>query len=124
LFDESEEFGRHKGLGILPGRVKRFKGRLKIPHMGWNQVEFAKTKEGRAASLLLKGIPDKTFFYFVHSYYVVPDNAADTKAFTRYGILFTSIVVHDNIYACQFHPEKSQSAGLRMLKNFAGIKPC
>ena len=117
LFDESEEFGRHEGLKLIPGKVKAFDRAmgLKIPHMGWNQVRFSKRGQ------LFEGIEDSSFFYFVHSYYVVPDEASDIAGESDYGIQFTCAVSRDNIFAVQFHPEKSQEIGLRVLKNFAGL---
>lgn len=117
LFDESEEFGVHNGFEIIPGRVRAFDRNmgLKIPHMGWNQVAF------KRPSPLFDGIADGTHFYFVHSYYVDPTKASDTLTETNYGITFTSSVERDNIFAVQFHPEKSQEVGLRVLRNFAGL---
>jgi len=117
LFDESEEFGLHNGFGIIPGRVRAFDRTmgLKIPHMGWNQISF------KRPCPLFKGIADGTHFYFVHSYYVVPTRPSDTLSETNYGITFTSSVACDNIFAVQFHPEKSQEVGLRVLRNFAGL---
>jgi len=114
LFEESEEFGSSKGLGVIRGKVVRFPetSGLKVPHMGWNNASLA----GKSA--LLEGIDDGTYFYFVHSYYVVPEeDVAVTK--TGYGLEFVSSIEKGNIFATQFHPEKSQSAGLRILKNFA-----
>jgi len=116
LFSESEEFGYCKGLGIFPGRVVRFQlgdPNLKIPHMGWNTVSFNKQPP------VCTGIPDRSHFYFVHSYYVVPENPDIIAGTTEYGIPFTSMVWKDNVMATQFHPEKSQDLGLRMLKGFA-----
>ncbi len=116
LFSESEEFGHCKGLGIFPGRVVRFQladPTLKIPHMGWNTVSFNKQPP------VCTGIPDRSHFYFVHSYYVVPENPDIIAGTTEYGIPFTSMVWKDNVMATQFHPEKSQDLGLRMLKGFA-----
>ncbi len=130
LFDDSSEFGSHKGLGLIKGKVLRFpahmhvesatepaavKGELKVPHMGWNEIKRSKD------SLLLKDIPDGAFFYFVHSYYAAPDSVDVTLTSTSYGIDFTSSVESDNIMACQFHPEKSQRMGLKVLKNFSEI---
>jgi len=117
LFDESEEFGVHQGFGIIPGRVRAFdrKMGLKIPHMGWNQVSVKRT------SPLFDGIADGTYFYFVHSYYVDPNNVSDVLTETDYGITFTSSVSRHNVFAVQFHPEKSQEAGLRILRNFAAL---
>jgi len=117
LFSESEEFGLHKGLNILQGRVVRFrlgKG-FKVPHMGWNQINIKKDIP------LLKGIPDNSFVYFVHSYYAAPSDSSIISSLSDYGGEFTSSVYKDNIFACQFHPEKSQDIGLRILKNFGDI---
>lgn len=117
LFDESEEMGGAKGLGILAGKIKKFEARnLKVPHMGWNEVE---QKEN---PLLFKNIPDKTFFYFVHSYYLPVSSEFKTGTVTEYGIPFVSSIEHKNILACQFHPEKSQKWGLEVLKNFCELK--
>ncbi len=117
LFEESEEFGRNDGLGIIPGRVVSFERNsgLKIPHMGWNQVLFKKEVP------IFKGIEDDSYFYFVHSFYVVPTAVEDVAAETEYGIRFVCAVAHDNIFATQFHPEKSQGMGLQILKNFAEL---
>jgi len=114
LFAEGEEFGDHPGLGIIRGKVARFpKGPHKVPHMGWNQIQIQQTTP------LLDGIPQESFFYFVHSYYGRPEETHWIAATTEHGISFPSAVAHDNIFACQFHPEKSQSVGLRLLSNFA-----
>ena len=115
LFSIGEEFGVHQGLGIIPGRVIRFDGDLKVPHMGWNAVSILRG-EG-----VLKDIEDGTYFYFVHSYYVVPEENGWTAATTDYGITFPSVVIRDNIFATQFHPEKSQRDGLRIYRNFASL---
>lgn len=128
LFSESEEFGKCKGLDISRGRVVKFEfgsnsasqapasgQSLKVPHMGWNQINIKKN------SPLFMGIPDKSYFYFVHSFYVVPEDNSVIAATTDYGVEFTSAVCKDNIYAVQFHPEKSQALGLRLLKNFGDI---
>lgn len=126
LFDVSYEDGEHRGLGIVPGQVLRFdfadlpNGReLKIPHMGWNQVVWA--DQDRECPLT-QGIEPGTHFYFVHSYYVAPANPAVTHGRCSYGRDFTASIWRDNVYATQFHPEKSQTAGLAMLRNFAGLK--
>jgi len=120
LFDESEEGGLNKGLGLLKGRVKRFKpsGGLKVPHMGWNQLKF---QEDAGACPLLKGVKDDSYFYFAHSYYVASVNREIIAGMTDYGAEFASMIWKDNIYAVQFHPEKSQNTGLKMLKNFIDI---
>ena len=125
LFSESEEFGLHKGLELLPGRVVRFRDdapdpaapgrRLKIPHMGWNRLRIERPAP------ILAGLPDAPFFYFVHSYYVVPTDRDVTAATTEYGTRFTSVIWRDNLFATQFHPEKSQGVGLTLLKNFAAL---
>lgn len=119
LFTESEEFGKHLGLDIIKGRVVRFpttlldqNPELKIPHMGWNDIRIKKRTP------LLDGIEDGSFFYFVHSYYVVPEDNGVIATNTDYGIEFTSSIWKDNIFACQFHPEKSQKVGLEILRNF------
>ena len=115
LFEESEEFGSKKGLGILKGKVLRFPATgLKVPHMGWNSVEYEKE------SRLMEGIDNGSYFYFVHSYYVEPVNSV-TLGTTGYGLTFSSAVEMDNVFATQFHPEKSQKAGLKILENFANL---
>jgi glutamine amidotransferase len=115
LFTESEEFGNQKGLDLIKGRVVRFRGdpEHKVPHMGWNTIE-----KKREVSLL-QGLTDGDFFYFVHSYYVVPDEGQWNSTFTQYGIPFVSSIRKENLFATQFHPEKSQQKGLRILENFA-----
>ena len=142
LFDVSEEIGLHEGLGVMPGRVVRFKhayapaltpagfaheappaqeastsaGKgLKIPHMGWN------TAEPRRPSPLLEGLKSPAYFYFVHSYHAVASNPEDVLADTEYGTLFPSIVQRNNVFGVQFHPEKSHDNGLLVLKNFAHL---
>jgi imidazole glycerol-phosphate synthase subunit HisH len=117
LFDESEEFGPVAGLGILPGRVVRFAADpdRKVPHMGWNSVRIVR----RAPELA--GIEDGAYVYFVHSYYPVPRDTDVIATTTPYGGEFASSVVRDNVFACQFHPEKSQQVGLRLLDNFVGV---
>jgi len=144
LFSESEEFGVHKGMDLLPGRVRRFAGdmddpdtagtrqpgtrqpgtrqagtlpgaRLKVPHMGWNRVKVVRPAP------ILAGLPEEAYFYFVHSYYVEPADPTITAAVTEYGTWFTSVVWRDNLFATQFHPEKSQGIGLQLLKNFAAL---
>jgi imidazole glycerol-phosphate synthase subunit HisH len=117
LFEESEEFGKTAGLGLLRGRVSRFPadlpGNLVVPQVGWNQVRQ------RGIHPLLAEIPDHAFFYFVHSYYCEADDRAVVIGETDYGTLYPSVVAHENICGVQFHPEKSQAAGLRLLGNFA-----
>jgi len=113
LFSESDEGGLYKGLDIVKGRVVRFTNQLKVPHMGWNQLDI-KQKE----SPLFRDIPEGTYVYFVHSYYVAPDDSSVIAATTNYGIDFTSVIAKDNLFGTQFHPEKSQNLGLQILKNF------
>jgi len=113
LFEESEEFGTTRGLGFLKGRVRRFPEGLRVPQVGWNQVEW---KGGHALS---EGISDKTFFYFVHSFFCEADEAETVVGETEYGLSYASVVARGNVCGVQFHPEKSQAAGLRLLKNFA-----
>ena len=115
LFDESNELGRYRGLGLIPGQVTRFVPRpsiLKVPHMGWNQISHNGSKP------LLRGVPSGAHAYFVHSYYCQPANPESIIADTDYGRLFASIVGRDNVYGIQFHPEKSQMVGLQILRNF------
>jgi glutamine amidotransferase len=117
LFEGSEESPDVKGLGILRGNVVRFprfdKERLKVPHMGWNQIEMERPIP------ILEGIPHGSWFYFVHSYFPEPEDSRVIAVKTQYGVKFTSAVERDNIFACQFHPEKSSTLGLRILENFA-----
>jgi glutamine amidotransferase len=126
LFEESEEIGVHRGLGVLPGRVVLLPfaaanqrggairgSSLKVPHIGWNQIRIQRSHS------LLDGVTDGSFAYFVHSYYVEPSRSSVTVACTDYGLDFASIVSQDNVVGIQFHPEKSQRVGLRMLANFA-----
>jgi imidazole glycerol-phosphate synthase subunit HisH len=122
LFNQAEEFGRVDGLGILPGKVVGFKSvisdadePLKVPHMGWNTVKVL------PGNPLFDSVADESYFYFVHSYYVVPQDPAIVATTTFYGTDFTSGVQHENIHAFQFHPEKSQSLGLAILKNFSNL---
>ena len=112
LFSESEEFGRCKGLDIFRGKVVRFQIKEKVPHMGWNNVRITNRPP------ILSAVPDDSFFYFVHSYYVVPDDKAIVAATTDYGVSFTSMIWKDNVFATQFHPEKSQELGLKVLAGF------
>jgi glutamine amidotransferase len=112
LFTESGEFGTYKGLDVFKGKVVRFQVDLKVPHMGWNTLNVLRKPP------ILEGIEAGTFFYFVHSYYVVPEDDKITATTTEYGIPFTSMVWKENVFATQFHPEKSQENGLRILRNF------
>lgn len=113
LFDESEEFGVSAGLGLLRGRVRRFPATQRVPHVGWNQVEWRKSHP------LVEGVEDKSFFYFVHSYFCDAEDADVVLGETDYGLRYASVVAHGNVCGVQFHPEKSQAPGLRLLKNFA-----
>lgn len=132
LFDYSEEMGHHEGLGLIPGRIAKFQrvyeavaasgvedyedsapSPLKIPHMGWNTIQPART------SPLLNNLPDPAYFYFVHSYHAVPEQASDVLASTEYGVSFPAIVHRNNVFGVQFHPEKSHTNGLSVLRNFA-----
>jgi glutamine amidotransferase len=118
LFEESQEGAKTKGLGILKGKVKRFEEKkgIKIPHMGWNQLKNVKNK-----CPLLNNIPDDPYVYFCHSYYPQAKDKNVIAATTDYGLEFTSIVWQDNIYGVQFHPEKSQKTGLKMIDNFVNL---
>jgi len=114
LFSKSEEFGSHKGLDLIRGNVVKFKPdpEHKVPHMGWNTIE----KEREVP--MLQEVESGAFFYFVHSYYVVPEEAQVISTFTTYGNPFVSSISKENLFATQFHPEKSQQKGLRLLENF------
>jgi glutamine amidotransferase len=125
LFDGSEE-GDAAGLGLLPGRVVRFQldgqlqqdgSRFKVPQMGWNQVQQ------NASHPMWQDIPDNSYFYFVHSYFAKPDESAHTVGLTVYGAPFSCAVARDNIFATQFHPEKSAATGLQLYKNFVHWNP-
>lgn len=113
LFEESEEFGPTPGLGLLRGRVRKFSGDLLVPQVGWNQVRRAR------GHWLLDDINDRSFFYFVHSFYCEPADKDMVIGETDYGLSYASVVAQDQIAGVQFHPEKSQAAGLRLLGNFA-----
>ena len=117
LFDVSYEDGTWEGLGIVPGKVVRFENQpgLKIPHMGWNLLDFV------GQSPLLEGIPNGSFVYFVHGYYVVPDDDSVVAARTHHGQPFVAMIQRGNLFATQFHPEKSQRVGLKLLSNFAAL---
>jgi imidazole glycerol-phosphate synthase subunit HisH len=118
LFDVSYENGRHEGLGVLRGEVVRFElpKEFSVPHMGWNQVSI------RRPTPCMQDLADGSYFYFVHSFYVVPEDRSVIAAETDYGGPFCSAIAFDRVFATQFHPEKSQSDGLRILKNFAELK--
>jgi imidazole glycerol-phosphate synthase subunit HisH len=115
LFTESEEHGQHTGLNLLPGRVIRFQGEFKVPHMGWNKLNILQNNQ------LLSGMDDGGYVYFVHSYRVVPEQRSDLLAAADYYGEVTAIVGRDNVYGMQFHPEKSGEAGMRLLGNFLAL---
>lgn len=118
LFESSDEMGLHRGLGLLPGRVTRFPADgLKVPHIGWNQLHI------RQPGGLLEGVESGAYAYFVHSYYVEGADPGDVLATTDYGIDYPSVVGRGNILGIQPHPEKSQTVGQRILKNFIEMKP-
>ena len=123
LFDSSDESEGCKGLGVIPGTVVRFNvaAPLKIPHMGWNPCQQGPAARTRMGQALLREIPDGTAFYFVHSFYAVPTHPEVVALHSDHGIDFCAAVARDNIFACQFHPEKSQAAGLRLLANFVKL---
>jgi glutamine amidotransferase len=125
LFDESDEHGRNPGFGLLPGRVERFPARdvdgspLRVPHIGWNLVGFD------GSHPMLEGLPGEDYYYFVHSYRAMPAREEDTVGRVQYGGSFAAAVARDNAFAVQFHPEKSQSSGKRLLDAFAGwVRRC
>ena len=113
LFEESEEFGRTAGLGLLRGRVRRFSDQVLVPQVGWNQIKQ------QSAHPLFRGVSDEAFFYFVHSYYCEPAQTEIAIGETEYGVNYASVVARDNLAGVQFHPEKSQAVGLKLLHNFA-----
>ena len=113
LFEESDEFGSTPGLGLLPGRVKRFNDELVVPHVGWNRIFQIRQNP------LFNDVANESFFYFVHSYYCEPEDKSVVAGETEYGVKYASVVAKANLCGVQFHPEKSQDAGLRLLKNFA-----
>ena len=117
MFDSSEESPGVKGLGLLPGRIVRIpdEGGLKVPHIGWNNLKFPHT--GR----LFAGVPDDSYVYFVHSYYLQAEDEGIVTATTEYGTLIHASVEKDNIFACQFHPEKSSGVGMKILQNFVDV---
>lgn len=118
LFDKSYEDGEYEGLGVIPGEVVRFddKPDYKIPHMGWNSLNLKQHENP-----LLKGLPEEAHFYFVHSYYVVPTESSDIATETEYLNTFCSMITRGNLFATQFHPEKSQKVGLKLLENFSTL---
>ncbi len=115
MFAESEELGRHEGMGLLPGKIRRFPSSERVPQIGWNQIS------PKRPAAILEGVAEGSFFYFVHSYYVDAESEKDCVATTEYGLNYTSIAARENMFGVQFHPEKSQRVGLRLLKNFAEL---
>jgi glutamine amidotransferase len=115
LFEESDEFGATPGLGLLRGRVRRFSDELVVPHVGWNRIQQ------RQSHALFADVTNGSFFYFVHSYYCEPADKSVVTGETEYGLKYASVVAKDNLCGVQFHPEKSQDAGLRLLRNFARL---
>jgi glutamine amidotransferase len=115
LFSISYEHGSHAGLGVIEGEVIEFPKKVKIPHMGWNQVKYKKDDD------IFEGIPDNSYFYFVHSYYVKPEDKNMVLGETEYGPWFASVIKRGSLYGVQFHPEKSQDLGLRLLTNFVQV---
>jgi len=135
LFEASEEWGHTSGLGVFRGMVRRLPPGLKVPHMGWNQLNYRPGKAGQSVDgalletnftggescRIFRDIPEGSSFYFVHSYYVDPMDKDIVAGVTEYGIEFVSAVAKNNVYAIQFHPEKSSALGLRILQNFGGV---
>jgi glutamine amidotransferase len=115
LFEESDEFGATRGLGLLRGRVRRFSDDLVVPHVGWNRIDQIRENP------LFNGVANGAFFYFVHSYYCAPIDEEVIAGKTEYGVRYASVVAKNNLCGVQFHPEKSQAAGLQLLKNFARL---
>jgi glutamine amidotransferase len=115
LLSQTEEGGGHQCLGVIPGKVKRLPQGLKIPHIGWNQVEQ------RSTHPVFEGIPDEAYFYFVHSFYAEPEDMSVVAGTTSYGVSICSMIIRDNLIATQFHPEKSGEHGLNMYANFLKI---
>ena len=123
LFAFSEEGGLFKGLNIIPGRVKRFSSLVKCPHLGWNKIKFTHNSN-RNINPIFKGVLDESYFYFVHSYYCEADNQKIIYSTTDYGSVFSSSIWKDNLFGVQFHPEKSSTSGLKILKNFGELSKC
>ncbi|MBC7287551.1 MAG: imidazole glycerol phosphate synthase subunit HisH, partial [Armatimonadetes bacterium] len=115
LFEESEEASAHRGIGLFSGKVIRFRHELKIPQIGWNQIRIKR----RAPHL--EGVPDGSWVYFVHSYHVQPEDESIVATVTEYGYEFVSSVWRDHVFACQFHPEKSQRVGVQIIRNYVAL---
>lgn len=122
LFTFSEEGGLFKGLNIVPGTVKRFPSLVKSPHLGWNKIKF--TYNSNNTNPIFRDIPDESYFYFVHSYYCEPDNQEVICSTTDYGLVFSSSIWEENLFGVQFHPEKSSTLGLKIIKNFGDLSKC
>jgi len=120
LLTFSEEGGLFKGLNIIPGRAKRFPFSVKCPHLGWNKVEFTHNSNHNI-NPIFRGVPDESYFYFVHSYYCEVGNLQVIYSTTDYGLVFPSSIWKDNLFGVQFHPEKSSIQGLKILKNFGEL---
>ncbi len=123
LFTFSEEGGLFKGLNIIPGRVKRFSASVKCPHLGWDKIKFAHNFD-HDINPIFKGILDGSYFYFVHSYYCEVDNPKIIYSTTDYGLVFPSSIWKGRLFGVQFHPEKSSTSGLKVLKNFGELSKC
>ena len=123
LFAFSEEGGLFKGLNIIPGKVKRFSSLVKCPHLGWNKIKFTRNSNHNI-NPIFRDVPDESYFYFVHSYYCEVDNRKIIYSTTDYGLVFTSSIWKDNLFGVQFHPEKSSTLGLKILKNFGELSKC
>lgn len=123
LFEASEESPKAKGLGVFKGRVKKFEVKkvIKVPHIGWNQLKVGSGLRAQGQCPLLKDVPDNSYVYFCHSYYPAPKDKQIVAATSDYGVEFPAVIWQDNIYGVQFHPEKSQEVGLRILKNFVEL---
>ena len=119
LFDYGTEFGKHEGLGVFRGRVERFPEWVKVPHMGWDQIKIQREGKPENGSKILGGVEDGDYAYFVHSYYPVLEDMTLAATLTNYGGDFVSSLSYKNLFACQFHPEKSQRMGQRIFSNFA-----
>lgn len=116
LFESSDELGQHNGLSLIPGQVTRFPvGNLKVPHIGWNQIQFQDEHP------LLNNVPQNSHAYFVHSYHCIPTDDAHIIASSTYGLSFTAVVGYQNVFGIQFHPEKSQTTGLQILRNYLDV---
>jgi len=120
LFTFSEEGGLFKGLDIILGRVKRFPSLVKSPHLGWNKIKFTHNLNYNM-NPIFRDIPDESYFYFVHSYFCEPDNQEAVCSTTDYGLIFPSSIWKENLFGVQFHPEKSSTLGLKILKNFGEL---